>query len=84
MNLFGYNTSIDYNATLGTGINQWFLEQGKRIMPAFSEERTQHYWAWEQYLMDELLCMLLFSYKSYIAYWANLQGDNYSDGIVQS
>ncbi|MBD3191051.1 MAG: hypothetical protein GF308_10425 [Candidatus Heimdallarchaeota archaeon] len=85
MNFFGYNTSIDYNATLGTGINQWFIDQGKRIIPAYSEERIQHYWDWEQYLMDDLLlCMPLFSYKNYIAHWANLQGYNYSEGFVQS
>ena len=51
LNLFGYDTTMDYNETLGTGLNEWYMDQGNLIMPPDSEERIQHYWAWEQYLM---------------------------------
>ena len=85
LNLFGYDTRMDYNESLGTGLNEWYMQQGKLIMPPNSEERIQHYWAWEQYLMDKI-CPLLPMYNSnnYIAYWSNLEGYNQSKGISQS
>jgi len=55
LNFFGYDTSMDYEPGLGTGRNEWYLEQGKLIMPPDSEERIQHYWDWQQYLMDDIL-----------------------------
>ncbi len=84
LNLFGYHTSMDWDDCLG-GINEWYMKQGTLIMPPDSEERIQHYWAWQQYLMDKICPMLpTFSPKAYNAYWANLVGYNMSDGILQS
>jgi ABC-type transport system substrate-binding protein len=85
LNLSGYHTSMDYNETLGTGINEWYIEQGKRIMPPNSEERIQHYWDWEQYMMDKILPIQpLFATKSYQASWSNLHGYDSAKGIIRS
>jgi ABC-type transport system substrate-binding protein len=85
LNLFGYHTSMDYNETLGTGVNEWYMKQGNLIMPPDSQERVEHYWAWEQYLMDKILpCQPTFAPQSYVATWANLEGYNFTDGILQS
>ncbi|MHA1367664.1 MAG: hypothetical protein ACTSP5_14810 [Candidatus Heimdallarchaeota archaeon] len=32
LNLFGYDTTMDYSATYGTGINEWYLQQGVLIL----------------------------------------------------
>jgi len=85
LNLFGYHTDMDYDETLGTGKNEWYMRQGNLIMPPDSEERVQHYWDWEQYLMDKILpCQPTFAPQSYTAIWSNLNGYNVSDGILQS
>jgi len=85
LNLFGYHTDMDYDDALGTGTNEWYMRQGNLIMPPASEERVQHYWAWQQYLMDKILpCLPTFAPKSYTATWSNLNGYNISDGILQS
>ena len=85
LNLFGYHTDMDYNATLGTGLNEWYMREGNLIMPPDSTERVQHYWAWEQYLMDEILpCQPVFAPKVYTALWSNLEGYSLLDGIKQS
>jgi ABC-type transport system substrate-binding protein len=85
LNLFGYHTSMDYNETLGTGLNEWYMKQGTLIMPPDSQERVQHYWEWEQYFMDKICPLLpLTSPMVYVAHWSNLLGYNNSDGITQS
>ncbi len=85
LNLFGYDTSMDYNETLGTGLNEWYMKEGTKILPPNSQERVEHYWAWQQHLMDTLLpCLPTFAPKIYNANWANLHGYNISDGILQS
>jgi ABC-type transport system substrate-binding protein len=85
LNCFGYHTDMDYDETLGTGLNEWYIRQGNLIMPPDSEERVQHCWDWEQYMMDKLLPMApLFSPVGYVAFWDNLEGYNYSDGLYQS
>jgi ABC-type transport system substrate-binding protein len=85
LNLFGYHTDMDYDETLGTGKNEWYMRQGNLIMPPDSEERVNHYWDWEQYLMDKILpCQPTFAPQSYVAQWSNLNGYNLSDGILQS
>ncbi|MBK5114831.1 MAG: hypothetical protein KGD59_11675 [Candidatus Heimdallarchaeota archaeon] len=84
LNLFGYHTSMDWDDCLG-GINEWYMRQGTQIMPPDSEERIQHYWEWEDYLMDKICPMLpTFTMKSYMAQWSNLEGYNYAKGILQS
>ncbi|MHA1555603.1 MAG: hypothetical protein ACTSPM_01580, partial [Candidatus Heimdallarchaeota archaeon] len=85
LNLFGYRTDMDYNETLGTGVNEWYMKQGTLIIPPYSNERIQHYWDWEQYLMDKILpCQPTFAPKEYAAYWSNLEGYDIKDGIIQS
>ena len=58
LNLFGYDTSMDYDPALGTGKNEWYMKQGNLIMPPDSAARIQHYWDWEDYLLDEICPML--------------------------
>ena len=85
LNLFGYHTSMDYNETLGTGLNEWYIREGTKILPPDSQKRIQHYWDWQQHLMDKILpCLPTFAPKAYTGYWANLQGYNATDGILQS
>ncbi len=85
LNLFGYHTDMDYNETRGTGLNEWYMKQGNLIMPPDSNARIQHYWIWEQYLMDKILpCQPTFAQKEYTAYWSNLEGWNIEDGMKQS
>ncbi|RLI69747.1 MAG: hypothetical protein DRO63_00230 [Candidatus Gerdarchaeota archaeon] len=85
LNLFGYDTSMDWDDELGTGKNEWYMKQGTLIMPPDSEERVQHYWEWENYLMDKILPLLpTFSPKSYVVTWSNLHGYNMTDGVLQS
>ncbi|MHA1124398.1 MAG: ABC transporter substrate-binding protein [Candidatus Heimdallarchaeota archaeon] len=85
LNLFGYHTDMDYDPALGTGKNEWYMRQGNLIMPPDSEERIQHYWDWQQYLMDEILPMKpLLTSNFYEAHWGNLNGYNFSDGLFQS
>jgi len=85
LNLFGYHTDMDYNATLGTGVNEWYMRQGNLIIPPDSGGRVYHYWAWEQYLMDKILPIVP-THTSYVysSLWSNLDGYNMADGIKQS
>ncbi|MFW9924861.1 MAG: ABC transporter substrate-binding protein [Candidatus Thorarchaeota archaeon] len=91
MNFPDYSQEMDWNSTLetneeiGWGTNEWYLNNGSKIIPPYSEIRIQHYWDWEQYLMDELLpCFPLLTAKGCVAFWSNLKGYNYSKGITQS
>jgi len=85
LNLFGYHTSMDWDDDLDNGINEWYMKQGKLIMPPNSEERVEHYWAWEQYLMDKILpCQPTIDTKQYSAHWANLKGYDFDKDLLQS
>ena len=85
LNVAGYDTSMDWDEELGTGRNEWYLQNGISIMPPESEERVQHYWDWEQYLMSELLpCQPTFIPKELMATWSNLQGYDYEEGLQTS
>jgi len=85
LNLFGYDTSLDWDDELGAGLNEWYLKQMASITPPNSEERIQLYWDWEQYFMDKICPMIpTFIPKTYEATWANLQGYSYRDGLLQS
>ena len=85
LNLFGYHTSMDYDEDLGTGTNEWYMKEGNLIMPPDSEERVQHYWDWQQYMMDKINPLMpTFSPRGYLAHWATLNGYNYTDGVTQS
>ena len=85
LNVAGYHTSMDWDKDLGTGKNEWYLQQGKQIMPPNSVDRIQHYHDWQNYMMDELLLVQpLFNYKEYVQYWKTLNGYDNSEGIIQS
>ncbi|NHK31203.1 MAG: hypothetical protein FK730_07620 [Asgard group archaeon] len=85
LNIWGYNTSIDWDEELGTGKNEWYLQQGKIIIPPDSEERIHHYWNWEQYMMDKILPLQpMFSPVNYITAWSNLQGYEDDKGLKAS
>jgi len=85
LNLFGYDTSMDWSSSLGTGKNEWYMKQGTQIMPPNSAERIQHYWDWQEYLMDKICPLVpLFTTNNVDAYWANLNGYNVTDGLLQS
>ncbi len=85
LNLFGYDTSMDWDDELGTGKNEWYMKEGRNIMPPNSEERIQHYYDWQNHLMDNILPILpTFTPYSFEAIWSQLKGYNYSDGILQS
>ncbi|NPE07813.1 MAG: hypothetical protein GNW80_06000 [Asgard group archaeon] len=85
LNLGGYDTSMDWEEELGTGRNEWYLQTGIELMPPESEERVQHYWAWQQYMMDKILpIQTLFNPNSLMATWSNLQGFDYAEGLLPS
>ncbi|MHA1121508.1 MAG: ABC transporter substrate-binding protein [Candidatus Heimdallarchaeota archaeon] len=85
LNLFGYHTSMDWDVDKGTGLNEWYMRQGKLITPPNSEERIQHYWAWQQYLMDKILPLApTYSPREYTAYWSTLADYNFSIDIIDS
>ncbi|NHJ84781.1 MAG: hypothetical protein FK734_04920, partial [Asgard group archaeon] len=84
-NIFGYSTELDWNYELNTGKNEWYLNQGMGIFPYDTDERIQHYWDWENYLMDRI-CPLnpMFTPKTYSAYWGSLRGYNSTKQLIQS
>lgn len=85
LNLFGYKTTMDWDEDLGTGINEWYLQTGRTMWPPDSEERIQHYWDWQDYMMREILPVQpTFVPKAQLAAWSNLQGYNYEEGLFVS
>ncbi|NHJ39383.1 MAG: hypothetical protein FK731_05065 [Asgard group archaeon] len=85
LNFLGYDTSLDWDEELGTGKNEWYLQEGKLIMPPDSEERIQHYWEWEYYSMDKILPLLpTFLPKTFYVSWPNLQGFDVNEGLKTS
>ena len=85
LNFCNYDSSLDYNSSLGLGQNQWYLEEGKRITPPNSEERIQHYWKWQDYVMTEINpALFTLTPKRYVAHWATLEGYNINEDILQS
>lgn len=85
LNISGYDTSMDWDEDLGTGKNEWYMREGTKIIPPNSPERIQHYWDWQNYFMDNLCPQLpAFAHKAYEAHWSNLNGYNYTAGVLQS
>ncbi len=85
MNFFDYSSSLDYNETLGMGMNQWYLEEGKTFIPPNTEEHIQHYWEWQDYLMDEINpALFALTPQSYVAYWAELDGYEINKELIES
>ncbi|MBK5114826.1 MAG: hypothetical protein KGD59_11700 [Candidatus Heimdallarchaeota archaeon] len=85
LNMFGYHTSMDWDDDMGTGINEWYMREGALIIPPDSEERVQHYWAWQQYLMDRIVpCIPIFTKTDFAISYINLDEFSAEDGILQS
>jgi ABC-type transport system substrate-binding protein len=92
LNVWGYRTSLDWDESLGTGKNEWMLDEIRNFFPANTEEQKEFYWNWQDYLMDEILPMYpLFSfYKDHILYYNNLEGftllegRSFLDSLLQS
>jgi ABC-type transport system substrate-binding protein len=81
----GYDTNVDWDEELQTGLNQWYLDEGIKIMPPNSPERINHYWEWQQYLMSDILpCFPAFVPIDYEGIWNNLIGYNMSEGLLNS
>ncbi len=56
------------------------MKQGALIMPPDSAARVNHYWDWEDYLMDEICPSLpLFTGSTVQAYW-----DNFLRSVLQT
>jgi ABC-type transport system substrate-binding protein len=83
INLWGYDESMDWDEGLETGLNEWYIKQGRSMIPPNSQERIDLFWDWQQHLMDELLLLApFFTPKIFSANWANLEGFNYTKGNV--
>ncbi|MHA1125270.1 MAG: ABC transporter substrate-binding protein [Candidatus Heimdallarchaeota archaeon] len=81
----GYDITLDYNSSLGTGKNQWYLDTFNSMIPPNSIERRQLFYDWQDYLMDEIVPIYpLFTECYKTAYWDNLQGYNSINGVIQS
>lgn len=64
LNLAGYHTSMDYDENLGEGRNEWYIQTGIEMTPNDSQERIDHCWEWQHYMMGEILPVLpLFTEK---------------------
>ncbi|MCE7746018.1 MAG: hypothetical protein GPJ52_12870 [Candidatus Heimdallarchaeota archaeon] len=64
LNLAGYHTSMDYDEELGEGRNEWYIQTGIEMTPNDSQERINHCWEWQHYMMVEILPVLpLFTEK---------------------
>jgi ABC-type transport system substrate-binding protein len=61
----GYDTSLDWDEGLGTGINEWYIQTGLQMTPNNSQDRLNLCWDWQNYLMDDILpCLPLFAHKN--------------------
>lgn len=84
-NVFGYESSIDYNNTLEIGMNEYYLNQGKQLFPPNSPKRILNYKMWEDNLVDHITPGLpAFSPNIFSLTWQGLEGYNISKGLIQS
>lgn len=85
LNFFNYHSQFDYNSSLRMGANEWFIQEGREMFPAFSQERINHYHQWQEYLMKDINPMInAYAPQDFISYWNGLRGYNYKDELVQS
>ncbi len=78
LNLFGINKEMPY----GNDSENMLLE-GPTIMDL--ETRQQHYFDWQQLMMDRIVPMLpLFAPQSYVGTWSNLNGYDAKWGLLHS
>lgn len=65
MNFIGYRTEADWDEELGTGRNEWYIDNGLQMISNDSQEQINHCWEWQHYIMNELLpCLPLFAHKN--------------------
>ena len=61
------------------------LKNGVLFDDPNSQERVEHYWAWQQYMMDKILPLApTYSPMEYNACWSNLIGYNFTKGLKES
>ncbi|MBN1328117.1 MAG: hypothetical protein JXA54_01475 [Candidatus Heimdallarchaeota archaeon] len=85
MNLFGYDTLLDWREELASGLNEWYLTETKNILPQNSYEHFQHFWDWQEYLMNKICPILpIYTSKTQTAYWKPLSDYNSTRGLIQS
>ncbi|MHA1417439.1 MAG: ABC transporter substrate-binding protein [Candidatus Heimdallarchaeaceae archaeon] len=78
LNMFGINKEIPYG-------NESENMQIEGVTIVDLEQRQQHYYDWQQLMMDKIVPMLpLFAPRSYVATWANTKGYDGRWGIVDS
>ncbi|MHA1685499.1 MAG: hypothetical protein ACTSYD_03725, partial [Candidatus Heimdallarchaeaceae archaeon] len=78
LNMYGINTQMPYGNE-----SEQMIKEGVTITDL--KERQQHYYAWQQLIMDKIVPMLpFFSPRSYVAVWSNLKGYDNRWGIVDS
>ncbi len=78
MNIFGINKEIPY-----CNESENMIDEGVKIMDL--EERQQHYYNWQQLMMDKIIPMIpLYSPRNYSGTWSNLQGYDNRWGLVES
>lgn len=78
LNMFGLKKDIPY-----CNLSEIMQEEGMMIMDL--EERQQHYYQWQQLMMDKIIPILpMFTGKFYGAYWSNIKGYDPNWGIINS
>jgi ABC-type transport system substrate-binding protein len=78
LNMFGIDTVMPY----GNDSENYQID-GVTIVDL--EQRQQHYYDWQQLMMDKIVPMLpLFAPRSYVATWANTEGYDGRWGIIDS
>ena len=78
LNMFGIDTIMPY----GNDSENMQIE-GVTIVDL--DQRQQHYYDWQQLMMDKIVPMLpLFAPRSYVATWANTEGYDGRWGIIDS
>lgn len=64
-NFISYRTIADWDEELGTGKNEWYIQNGLQMITNDSQEQINHCWEWQHYVMNELLpCLPLFKHKN--------------------
>jgi len=78
LNMFGIDTNMPYG-----NLSEQMQIDGITIVDF--EQRQQHYYDWQQLVMDRIVPMLpLFTPRSYVAIWANTLGYDGRWGIADS
>lgn len=84
-NLWGYDSSYDFNKSSNRGLNEYYLNQIKEFYLYNRDESLNSCYLWQDYLMDQILpCVPLLEEYDYQVYWDNLFGYNFSRGLLES